>query len=72
MQTAQQLLKNIALAGAMALSLFATQVTAGSDESQATPAQIQANITLVENYFKANLTVDGGMYPHVMSNIHQF
>ena len=43
MQTVQKTQKNIALAGAMVLSLFATQVTAGSDESQATPAQIQEN-----------------------------
>ena len=58
MQTAQKFLKNIALAGAMALSLVSTQVMAGSDESQATPAEIQANITLVENYFKAIQTGD--------------
>lgn len=58
MQTVQKTQKNIALAGAMALSLFATQVTAGSNESKATPAQIQANITLVENYFKAIQTGD--------------
>ena len=58
MQTVQKTLKNIALTGAMALSLFATQVTAGSDESQATPAQIQENITLIENYFKAIQTGD--------------
>ena len=58
MQTVQKFLKNIALTGAMALSLVSAQVMAGSDESQATPAQIQANITLVENYFKAIQTGD--------------